>query len=87
MDLKNYKTDYLLNNILTLLYISTYNENLYVVFSGSSGAEQPGGCVSGAGAAARRARNGCSGGDSRPDSNVRKAGGAEVHSGQHSSLR
>lgn len=57
------------------------------VFSGFSGAEQPCGGVSGAGAAAGGACDGCGGDDPRPDGSVREAGGGEVHPGQHSTLR
>lgn len=56
-------------------------------FSGFSSAQQPGGGVSGAGVAAGGACDGCGGDDPRPDGSVRKAGGAEVHLGQHSPLR
>lgn len=57
------------------------------VFSGFSGAEQPRGGVSGAGAPAGRACDGCSGGDPWPDGSVREAGGGAVHPRQHSPLR
>lgn len=55
--------------------------------SGFSGTERPRGRVSGAGAAAGGACDGCGGDDPRPDGSVREAGGGEVHPGQHSSLR
>ena len=55
-------------------------------FSGFSGAEQPGGGVSGAGAAAGGACDGCGGDDPRPDGSVRAAGGGKIRPGQHSTL-
>lgn len=62
-------------------------KELVCVFSGFSGAEQPCGGFSGAGAAAGRACDGRGGGDSRSDGSVRAAGGGEVHPGQHPALR
>ena len=57
------------------------------VFSGFSGAEQPRGGVSGAGAPAGGACDGCGGGDPWPDGSIREAGGGAVYPRQHSTLR
>lgn len=56
------------------------------VCSGFSGAQQPRGGISGAGAAAGGARDGRGGDDPQPDRHVRETGGGEVHPGQHPAL-